>query len=264
MAGSRGTADPLAIATGVAHKALAPVGGVAMLARVVQTLRASRWVERIVICGLDDAAASDFAVPAAGGAPVELMRGDRTPSASAALAINTLGLTPPVLITTADHPLLTPATLDAFCERAVELNADATFGLVPVGLVHAAFPGVRRTTFRFRDGGFCGCNLYGLLSSKGYDALREWAAVEAERKKPWRMVKILGWGTLARFAIGQLSLADLTGVVFARTGLRIGPVFLTDAAAGFDIDTPEQRLVAEAYLAELSRRGNVSPHSPAR
>jgi hypothetical protein len=90
------------------------------------------------------------------------------------------------------------------------------------------------------------------LSTKGYDALREWAAVEAERKRPWRMVRILGLGTLARFALGRLSLADLTGVVFARTGLRIRPVFLTDGAAGFDIDTPEQRLVAESYLAARS------------
>ena len=249
MAGSRGTADPLAAATGVAHKALAPIGGVAMLARVVATLRASRWIDRIVICGLDESAVGDLTAAAPGATPVELLRGDRTPSASAALAIKTLGLAPPVLITTADHPLLTAGTLDAFCERAVELNADATFALVPVGLVQAVFPGIRRTTFRFRDGGFCGCNLYALLTAKGYDALREWTAVEAERKRPWRMIRILGLGTLARFALGWLSLADLTGVVFARTGLRIRPVFLTDAAAGFDIDTPEQRVVAEAYLA---------------
>jgi CTP:molybdopterin cytidylyltransferase MocA len=252
MAGSRGTADPLAAATGVAHKALAPVGGVAMLTRVVATLRASRWIDRIVICGLDATAVGDLAVAAPGATPVELLRGDRTPSASAALAIQELGLAPPVLITTADHPLLTASTLDAFCERAVEMNADATFALVPVGLVQAVFPGIRRTTFRFRDGGFCGCNLYALLSRKGYDALREWTAVEAERKRPWRMVRILGIGMLLRFAFGQLSLADLTGVIFARTGLRIRPVFLTDGAAGFDIDTPEQRVVAEAYLAARS------------
>jgi CTP:molybdopterin cytidylyltransferase MocA len=252
MAGSRGTADPLAAATGVAHKALAPVGGVAMLERVVATLRASRWIDRIVVLGLDAAAVGGLANGAPDATPIELLRGDRTPSASAALAIKELGLLPPVLITTADHPLLTAATLDAFCERAGAMNADATFAIVPVGLVQATFPGIRRTTFRFRDGGFCGCNLYALLSTKGYDALREWTSVEAERKRPWRMVRILGIGTLLRFALGRLSLADLTGVIFARTGLRIRPVFLTDGAAGFDIDTPEQRVIAEAYLAARS------------
>ena len=157
MAGSRVGTDPLADESGVAHKALAPIAGVAMLTRVVETLLETSSVVRIVVCGLDAAVANDLNVPATLGAtPIEFVRGDETPSASAALAIATLGLEPPVLITTADHPLLTPETLEAFCERAATLNADATFGLVPVGLVQATFPGIRRTAFRFRDGGFCG------------------------------------------------------------------------------------------------------------
>jgi len=206
-----------------------------------------------VICGLDATVAGDLAGgTSSGAAPIEFVRGDRTPSSSAALAIATLGLEPPVLITTADHPLLTAATLDAFCERATTLNADATFGLVPAALVQAAFPGIRRTVFRFRDGGFCGCNLYALLSTAGYEALTTWTRVEADRKRPWRMLRILGYGTLLRFVLGRLALADLTGSVFARTGLRVRPVFLTDPAAGFDVDTPEQRTAAEAFLAAKS------------
>lgn len=248
MAGSRGTADPVAAASGVANKVLAPVAGVAMLERVLRTLRANQWIGRIVVCGLDPGLANDFRAPDGEGPPIEHVRGDHTPSASATAAIRELGLVPPVLITTADHPLLSSATLDAFCERATAMNADATFGLVPAGIVRAAFPGVKRTVFRFRDGGFCGCNLYALLSTKGYDALREWARVEAERKRPWRILRILGYGTLLRFVLGQLSLADLTGALFARTGLSARPVLLTDPAAGFDVDTPEQRLIAEAYL----------------
>ena len=49
--------------------------------------------------------------------------------------------------------------------------------------------------------------------------------------------------------LGRLALADLTGLVFARTGLRVRPIFLTDPAAGFDVDTPEQHQIAEAFLA---------------
>ena len=62
------------------------------------------------------------------------------------------------------------------------------------------------------------------------------------------MIRLLGYGTLLRFLLGRLALADLTGIVFARLGLRIRPVFLTDPAAGFDVDTPEQRTAAEAFL----------------
>ena len=63
MAGSR-PGDPLALATGVAQKPLVPVAGVPMLMRVLGTLRAARWVDRLVICGLDPALAQlDPALP---------------------------------------------------------------------------------------------------------------------------------------------------------------------------------------------------------
>jgi GTP:adenosylcobinamide-phosphate guanylyltransferase len=252
MAGSRDGSDPLAVASGVASKALTPVAGIAMLERVLRTLQAASAVERIVVCGLEPPAARDVVGDAAPG--VELVAGDRTPGASAALAIATLGLTPPLLITTADHPLLAPATLDAFCERAAAINADVTFGLVPAALVRAAFPASRRTAYRFRDGAFCGCNLYALLTAKGCEAPAIWARVEAHRKRPWRLVSTLGYGTLLRFFLGRLALADLTGLVFARTGLRVRPIFLTDPAAGFDVDTPAQRAAAEAFLTDREAR----------
>jgi hypothetical protein len=176
------------------------------------------------------------------------VRGDRTPGASAALAIASLRLEPPVLITTADHPLLGSETVDEFCERAAATSADLAFGLVPAGLVRAAFPGFPRTTYRFRDGGFCGCNLYALLTAAGCEAPTLWARVEANRKRPWRLIGTLGYHTLLRFFFGRLASAELTGLVFARTGIRVRAVFLTDPAAGFDVDTPEQRRAAEAFL----------------
>jgi hypothetical protein len=250
MAGSRSAKDPLAAGSGVPLKALTPVGGVAMLARVLQTLRSAASVRRIVVCGLSEAEAGDLGGAREGdGPPVEIMEGARTPGASAALAIAALGLEPPILITTADHPLLTTETLEAFCERTDALHVDAAFGLVPAGFVRAAFPGIRRTAYRFRDGAFCGCNLYALLTPAGCGAPTLWAGVEEHRKRPWRMVGTLGYGTLLRFLVGSLTLEDVTGLVFAHTGLCVRPIFLADPAAGFDVDTPEQRRVAEAFLA---------------
>jgi CTP:molybdopterin cytidylyltransferase MocA len=245
MAGSRGRTDPLATESGVALKALAPVAGVPMLTRVLRALRAAASIDRIVVCGLDTTLEDESAGE---DRSVERVRGDRTPGASVALAIATLGLEPPILITTADHPLLGAETVDAFCEHAAASSTDLAFGLVPVGLVRGAFPGIRRTSYRFRDGAFCGCNLYALMTAKGCEAPALWTRVEANRKRPWRLVGALGYGTLLRFLLGRLSSTELTGLVFARTGIRVRPVFLTDAAAGFDVDTPEQRRAAEAFL----------------
>jgi hypothetical protein len=53
---------------------------------------------------------------------------------------------------------------------------------------------------------------------------------------------------LVRFLLGRLALADLTALVRARFGLRALPVQLSEATAGFDVDTVEQRRAADAYL----------------
>ena len=49
LAGVRPGGDPLAEFAGVSHKALIPIGGVAMLDRVVDALRASGRIDRIVV-----------------------------------------------------------------------------------------------------------------------------------------------------------------------------------------------------------------------
>ena len=251
MAGSRATGDRLAVATGAAHKALVPVGGVPMLTRVLRTVAAARSVTRIVVCGLDTATARG-AVPEL--IAVEYVSGGDTPGASTMQAVNTLGLAPPILITAADHPLLTPDTVDEFCAASVALDADVTFGVTPGEHVSAMFPGVHRTHYRFRDGGYCGCNLYALVSPAGLRAPLVWMRVERHRKRPWRIVAALGPSLVLRFLLGRVALADVTRVAQRRLGLRAVAVRLSDPAAGFDVDTYEQLQAVEAFLARREPR----------
>jgi GTP:adenosylcobinamide-phosphate guanylyltransferase len=249
MAGSRAAGDPLAVAAGVGHKALVPVLGVPMLARVLSTLRAARSIERIVVVGLDRALAQgDAGLRSAGVEELELVPGGHTPAVSAAMAIETLGLTPPVLITTADHPLLTPDTVDEFCDAATVRDVDVAFGIVPAEIVAATFPGVRRTRYRFRDGEFCGCNLYALLTTAGCGVTTVWTRVERYRKQPWRMVGELGVGVLLRFVLGRVALAEVTDLIHSRIGVQAHAVCLSQPAAGFDVDTIAQWRAAERYL----------------
>lgn len=249
MAGSRAAGDPLAVASGVVHKAFVPVAGVPMLVRVLATLRAARGVGRIVIAGLEpEVAQAEPTLRAAGVTELELVRGGRTPATSAALAIETLGLEPPVLITTADHPLLTTATVDEFCDASLALDSDVSFGVTAAAAVTAEFPAIRRTNYHFRDGSFCGCNLYGLLTVAGCTAPTVWTHVEQYRKQPWRMIGMLGVGVLVRFVLGRLALDDITPLLQSRIGLRAAAIHLPEAAAGFDVDTIPQREAAERYL----------------
>ena len=154
----------------------------------------------------------------------------------------------PLLVATADHPLLTAALVDDFCTRSASSGADVTVGLVAAQLVRAAFPAVRRTTLPFRDGAYCGCNLYAFLTPAAQRAAAAWTEVEQHRKRPWRMVGALGVGVTLRFLLRRLTVDAVTDLASARMGVRVRPIFLSQPEAGFNVDTPAQLAVADAFL----------------
>jgi molybdopterin-guanine dinucleotide biosynthesis protein A len=255
LAGSRPGGDPLAHAAGVSHKALAPVAGVAMLTRVVGTLRATQAVRRVVICGIDRQAlaAEPQLLPFVDSGRLGLVTSRATPSASVLGAMEQLAPCTPLLVATADHPLLTAALVDDFCVRSARSGADVTVGLVPARLVHGAFPGVHRTTLPFRDGHYCSCNLFAFLTPQAQRAPAAWMQVEQHRKRPWRMVGALGVGVTLRFLLRRLTVEAVTDLASDRMGVRVRPIFLSQPEAGFDVDTAAQLGVAEAFLRKRER-----------
>jgi len=255
LAGSRPGGDALARATGVSHKALAPLAGIAMLARVLTTLRRARTVERIAVCGIDREvlAAHTELRPCLDGGDLTLIASRATPSASVLSAMQQLQPSTPLLVVTADHPLLTPALIDDFCARSAESGADVTVGLVGADLVRRTFPTVRRTALPFRDGAYCGCNLYAFLTPAAQRAPAAWMQVERHRKQPWRMVGALGVGVTLRFLLRRLTVDDVVQLVSDRMGARVRPIFLSQPEAGFDVDTCAQLAAAEAFLRARER-----------
>jgi molybdopterin-guanine dinucleotide biosynthesis protein A len=262
LAGSRPGGDPLARAAGVSHKALAPVDGVAMLTRVVATLRAAHAVRRVVICGIDRAAlaAQPELHPFLDNGALGLLASRATPSASVLSAMQQLEPCTPLLVVTADHPLLTPALVDDFCTRSAGSGADVTVGLVAAHLVRSAFPTLRRTTLPFRGGAYCGCNLYAFLTPAAERAPAAWMQVEQHRKQPWRMVGALGVGVTLRFLLRRLTVESVTDLASDRMGVHVRPVFLSHPEAGFDVDTAAQLEIAEAFL----RARELRPRTPRR
>ena len=163
LAGSRlGRPDPVALAEGVAHKALAEVGGEPILARVIAAVRAS-GIARVAVVANDPAVVS-----LAEGLGAEVLPPAAGPSASVAAAFARLGA--PLLVTTADHALLRPEWLRDFVAD-VPADADVALLLARREAVEAAMPGSRRTWLKFADGHWSGCNLF-LLKTPAAAAAR--------------------------------------------------------------------------------------------
>jgi len=247
MAGSRPGGDPMARAAGVSHKCLLPVDGTPMIRRVVAALLAAPSVGRVMISiDAPDLLEEFFSGPESDR--IGLVQSAETPSLSALAAIEAAGGAAPMLITTADHPLLVPALIERFCREAEASGADIVAGLAPEDVIRTAFPESRRTYLRFRDGRFSGCNLFALLRTEGTKAIRLWRRVERDRKRPWRIAKAFGLTMLLGYLAGWLTLDAALARLSRLAGAKAGVVVLPVAEAAVDVDKPEDLVLVEAIL----------------
>jgi GTP:adenosylcobinamide-phosphate guanylyltransferase len=251
LAGSRTPDDPVARAGGKSCKALVPVGGRPMLAYVLDALRASGWVERVTIA-IDPGVPIAAEAPAlargldAGGIATMAPAGSPCATVQAGFAARAEGR--PLLIATGDHPLLTGEMVAAFCAGSMASRCDVTAGVAPTHLLDSAFPGVRRTELRFRDGGYCGCNLFALMSARAARVLDFWATLEQERKQPWRMAGRIGMTTLLAYKLGRLTLDDAVARLGRRVDADLSAIRLRWAEAGRDVDKVEDLHLVESVM----------------
>jgi len=240
LAGSRqGAVDPVAASEGVAHKALVDVAGMPMLARVLRSLREA-GVQHIAVAAdhpeVLSLAYAFSAIPVAPGSG---------PSASVAEGFRTMGA--PLLVTTADHALLKPEWIADFVADTPPL-ADVAVLMARRDRVEEALPDSRRTWLRFADGAWSGCNLFLLNSMRAGAAIETWKAVEADRKRPWKIAARLGLGTLASYLLGRLTLAEAIARLGRRVGVDAAVVAARDGLAAVDVDKPEDLVQVRQIL----------------
>lgn len=253
LAGDRGPGDPLAAAGGVAGKVLVEISGKPMLTYVMEAV--SKFVvdgRILIVCPNGPA----YLEAADVGRDYKLIEPASGPAASALAALEHLESDVPVLLVTGDHPLLQPAWLEQFASTARDSGADAVVGLVDHARIVERFPSSRRTRYRFSDVSVCGTNLFFFASSHGRRIVEYWYAFEADRKKPWRIVRRLGLWNLLRYLIGALSLAGALESLSRRSGVRLEAVMVNAPEAAVDVDSPADLALATEIIDE--RKQNQS------
>ena len=239
LAGSRGAADPVARAGGVSHKAFADVAGKPMIAHVLDTLAAAPSIDGVVV--VIERSAPELPRPDA-----RRIDAERSPSMSALAGFEAAGA--PVLVTTADHPLLTVEMVEHFIAAAGS-GIDVAAGVALRPVVEQAGSTARRTYLRFRDGEVSGCNLFALMTPRARAALTYWRLLEAKRKQPWRMAWAVGPFTLVRYAMGLLSTKGAAAALGRAAGCRAALIKLPFPDAAHDVDKPVDLAFAEMRLA---------------
>jgi CTP:molybdopterin cytidylyltransferase MocA len=246
LAADRNAHDPLLEASGACCKAMVEIDGVPMLELVVSALQDSAYVEHIVISGPQEQQLSGSVVltEALAQGTISWTAPQDSPSTSAYQAMRALPANTLVLVTTADHPLLRADIVDDFARRSLESGADVGVGLTDYASIHARYPSAKKTVTRFRDGGYCGCNLFTFMTPASHRVAAAWRRVEQQRKNPLRIISQLGWWSVLRYLLGWMTLNQALGKLSQRLHVRIAPVHLPYPEAAIDVDSiADQRLV---------------------
>jgi GTP:adenosylcobinamide-phosphate guanylyltransferase len=172
-----------------------------------------------------------------------------TPSASVRRTIEDDSVALPLLVTTADHPLLTPAMVEHFCRNA-PAAADVVVAVAAATEVRRQYPDTIRTFYRFAGEGYSGCNLFLVRSRAAAKAATFWSDLERHRKRPWRLVAAVGLPTLGRFLIGRLSLDEAMRRLSKMTGATVQAMVLPFAEAAIDVDKPADLALVERILTD--------------
>ncbi len=256
LAGRRNAEDPLARSRGATHRATLEVGGAPMLLRVVRALRASPGIGGVIV-SIDDPRVLE-AVPeleaALAGGDLRVHRSLDSPSRSVSDALAGCAPDEALLVTTADHALLTPDIVEHFIAAAAHADADLLVGVVARSLLEARYPEATRTYLRLREEAWTGANLFCFRTARARRAAEFWVRAEQQRKRPWRLAWALGPIALVLFLLRRLDLDAALERASRAIGARIRAVPLPFPEAGVDVDRVADLALAERILAAREAR----------
>ena len=244
--------DPFAAAHSVSVKPLVALSGQAMALYVLQALRGCPEVGRIAYVG---------PVPPGGEDLIDLrvtdhgtLIGNLEVGVAALQGSQLKGsqMNRPtdqpkrVMIITADIPFITARMISDLLQAAPD--AGLVYPVVRREECEAAYPGVKRTYARLKDGVFTGGNLFLLDASLVDLFLPRLRQVLAARKQPLKLAALIGPLVLLRLLTGQLSIGQLQERVGSILGIRARALITPHAAVGTDIDREEDLELARQML----------------
>jgi GTP:adenosylcobinamide-phosphate guanylyltransferase len=248
-----GRLDPLADRFGVSHKCLVPIVGKPLLEWVLRALAEVPGLDRVHISIEREAVESARAVRGAKG---ELgIEVDLIPSAASltdSVYAAAHGVEGPILITTADNVLLSPAIAAEAVARMHE-GAEGVFVAATREAVLAAHPDGQRRFYKLRGGAYSNCNLYGFNGARALRLAEIFRSGGQFAKNPKRLAETFGLINLLLVRFGLVTLDWAIRRMSRRFGIRGEALVVSDGTQAIDVDNARTYDVAKGLLER--RRG---------
>ena len=244
--------DDFQQAFGTPYKCLVDIAGRPMIHWVLDTLRASSLIDRIVVIGpereLREAGVREQIIANDDGGYTESVRaGLRAVSSDR------------VLVLAADVPLLQVSGLDRYLGDCLRSDADACFPVVSWEAMQAGLPGARKTWYDLRDGKFTKGNAVVARRDLLLARLdRVESLFNARKKKQW--AALICQDFMTRLLGNAASRTDVEGALSAYLRLRLRAI---DAEPALAVDVDEVTDAGFVTGVLVERRGRqLTPATP--
>ena len=156
------------------------------------------------------------------------------------------GLAGPFLVTTADNVLLTADAVRRVVDR-LRAGDDAVGALSRKEDVLSAHPQGQRRFYRFTDGFYSNCNLYG-MTRNGLALAETYRQGGQFARNPLRILRAIGLINLIILRYGLLPLDRAMNRLGRRFGVKASAVVLEDGAHAIDVDNARTYDIAAQLL----------------
>ncbi|MFZ5595745.1 MAG: NTP transferase domain-containing protein [Bacillota bacterium] len=231
LAGSKND-GPLRQCSSAPYEAMIAIGRKTMVEYVVDALRSSERIGRIIVVGPSEMAClsgrKDVRVISARGNLMEnVSRGVRElPGANR------------ILITTCDIPMITPRAIEDFLDRCEKRPAQIYYPVVPREVVEKEYVRVRRTYVTLREGEFTGGNIFLVDPGTVERCMKIGQRLVDARKSPVQLSRIVGMSFLLRFLLKKVTIKEAEEKVSALLGVEGAVVVSAYPEVGVDVDKP--------------------------
>ncbi len=233
----------------VPNKAYLQIDGELMLVRVLRALRNASAVKEIRCVTPALAAVS---APAVAQTCDKLVEPGEDLIQSMIAGMAGLPADERVLVTATDIPLLTSSAVDDFASLANRTPCDVGYGCVERALHDAAYPEIRHTWVRLRDGTFCGAGMSVIRVGSAAQMEQVLRGFTSARKSPARLAALFSPALVIKLLTGRLTVAELERRADELTGLTCRGIMCHDPAIAVNVDRLSDLRAVESLLESRS------------
>ncbi len=242
---------------------LLEVNGMPMIMHVYDTLRRSRFVEKIVVVAAPEVE-EKLRFGTYPNTSFVVDQGDAAENVR--LGIDQVSKGDLILFIPSDLVLVTPEGLDSLIKRAMREEADILFPIVSRDVCEEKYPEERRTYANFSDGQYTGAHVEFVRPDVFLDNPDE---VEAEkdnlygiyhmRKNTLGVARFLGVKLTLKYIFGLLSPEDVEQHVFEKYRVTAKILYWDDPDLSTDLSEPGDILMVERTLNQRALAHSQAP-----